>query len=43
MFKVFGFLSKKAGLEMQDFIDYYEKKHVPLIRSLHVSFKNADT
>jgi uncharacterized protein (TIGR02118 family) len=34
MFKVFGFLSKRAGMEMQDFIDYYEKQHVPLICSL---------
>ena len=34
MFKVFGFLSKKTGLSLQEFIDHYETKHVPLIRSL---------
>lgn len=34
MFKVFGFLSKKDGLSIQEFIDYYENKHVPLICSL---------
>jgi uncharacterized protein (TIGR02118 family) len=34
MFKVFGFLTKREGMQMQDFIDYYENKHVPLIRSL---------
>jgi uncharacterized protein (TIGR02118 family) len=34
MFKVFGFLTKKDGLGMQEFIDYYEDKHVPLICSL---------
>jgi EthD domain len=34
MFKVFGFLTKKNGLSMQEFIDYYESKHVPLICSL---------
>jgi uncharacterized protein (TIGR02118 family) len=34
MFKVFGFLTKKDGLSMQEFIDYYESKHVPLICSL---------
>jgi uncharacterized protein (TIGR02118 family) len=32
--KVFGFLAKREGMQMQDFIDYYEKNHVPLIRSL---------
>ena len=31
MFKVFGFLPKKDGLGTQEFIDYYENKHVPLI------------
>jgi hypothetical protein len=31
MFKVFGFLSKKEGMAIQAFIDYYEKHHVPLI------------
>jgi hypothetical protein len=34
MFRVFGFLSKKAGLSMPEFIDHYETKHVPLICSL---------
>jgi hypothetical protein len=34
VFKVFGFLTKRKGMQMQDFIDYYENKHVPLIRSL---------
>ena len=34
MFKVFGFLTKREGMHMQDFIDYYENKHVPLICSL---------
>ncbi len=31
MFKVFGFLSKKEGMAMREFIDYYENNHVPLI------------
>jgi hypothetical protein len=34
MFKIFGFLTKKDGLSMAEFIDYYENKHVPLICSL---------
>ena len=34
MFKVFGFLTKREGMEMQAFIDYYENHHVPLICSL---------
>jgi uncharacterized protein (TIGR02118 family) len=34
MFKVFGFLTKRNGLSMQEFIDYYETKHVPLICSV---------
>ena len=34
MFKVLGFLTKREGIEMQAFIDYYENKHVPLICSL---------
>jgi hypothetical protein len=34
VFKVLGFLTKKEGMKMQDFIDYYENKHVPLIRGL---------
>jgi hypothetical protein len=31
MFKVFGFLTEREGMQMQDFVDYYENKHVPLI------------
>jgi uncharacterized protein (TIGR02118 family) len=31
MFKVFGFLTKREDIQMQEFIDYYENKHVPLI------------
>ena len=34
MYKVFAFLTKKDGLRTQEFIDYYESKHVPLICSL---------
>ena len=34
MFRVLSFLTKKEGLEMQAFIDYYENRHVPLICSL---------
>jgi hypothetical protein len=34
MLKVFAFLTKKEGMEMQAFIDYYENKHVPMICSL---------
>jgi len=34
MFRVLGFLSMKDGMEMQEFIDYYEYHHVPLICSL---------
>lgn len=34
MFRVLGFLSMKDGMKMQEFIDYYEYRHVPLICSL---------
>jgi EthD domain len=34
MLKVLSFLTKREGIEMQAFIDYYESKHVPLILSL---------
>ena len=34
MLKVLGFLTKRAGMEMQAFIDYYENTHVPLICTL---------
>jgi uncharacterized protein (TIGR02118 family) len=34
MFKVIALLSKKPGLSRDEFIEYYETKHVPLIRKL---------
>jgi len=34
LFKVFGYLSKRADLETEAFIDHYEHTHVPLILSL---------
>jgi hypothetical protein len=34
MFTLFGFLTQKDGLRTQEFIDYYENQHVPLICSL---------
>ena len=34
MFRVFAFLTKREGLGMQEFIDYYEQKHIPLILRL---------
>jgi hypothetical protein len=34
MYKVFSFLSKKADLTVAEFVDYYERRHVPLILSL---------
>jgi hypothetical protein len=34
MFKVFGFLTRREGIETQAFIDYYENHHVPLICNL---------
>ena len=34
MFRVLGFLSMKDGMEMREFIHYYEYRHVPLICSL---------
>jgi uncharacterized protein (TIGR02118 family) len=34
MLKVFGFLTKREGIETQAFIDYYEHNHVPLVLSL---------
>jgi hypothetical protein len=34
MFKIMAFLSKREDIETRAFIDYYEKHHVPLIRSL---------
>jgi hypothetical protein len=32
--KVFAFLTRREGMLMREFIDYYESKHVPLICSL---------
>lgn len=34
MLKVFAFLTKRADVDTQAFIDYYENKHVPLVLSL---------
>lgn len=34
MFKYIAHIKKKVGMSRQDFIDYYENKHEPLIRSL---------
>ena len=42
MLKVLAFLNKKEDLETTAFIEYYEKKHIPLILSL-VSASPAST
>jgi len=34
MFKVIALLSRKPGSSREAFIEYYENRHVPLIRSL---------
>jgi len=34
MFKVFSYLKKREGLSLDQFQDYYENRHVPLILSL---------
>jgi uncharacterized protein (TIGR02118 family) len=34
MLKVYGFLTKRKGMETQAFIEHYEKNHVPLVLSL---------
>jgi EthD domain len=34
LFKVFGYLSKRADLDSEAFVDRYENVHVPLILSL---------
>ena len=34
MFKVFGFLKKREDLSTEEFKDYYENRHIPLILSL---------
>jgi hypothetical protein len=33
MIKVFGYLKRKPGLSPQEFADYYEHNHVPLVLS----------
>lgn len=33
MYRVFGFLTKRDGLSMPEFKDYYENHHVPLLLS----------
>jgi len=33
MYRVFGFLTKRDGLSMSEFKDYYENHHVPLLLS----------
>ncbi|MDC0713348.1 EthD domain-containing protein [Stigmatella sp. ncwal1] len=37
MLKVFSFLVRREGMTVQDFIDHYEKKHVPLVLSFVAS------
>jgi len=32
MFKILLFIKRKAGLTREEFIDYYENRHVPLVR-----------
>ena len=34
MFKCIALLRRKPGLSREDFIDYYERQHAPLIRRL---------
>jgi len=34
LFKVIALLKRKAGLSMEDFIDYYETHHAPLMARL---------
>jgi uncharacterized protein (TIGR02118 family) len=34
VFKMLAFLTKRAGMETGDFVDYYENHHVPLILKL---------
>ena len=33
MIKVFGYLKRKPGVSPQEFADYYEQNHVPLVLS----------
>ncbi len=34
MFKVFTYLTRRQGITREEFIDYYENHHVPLVLSL---------
>ena len=34
MYRIFGFLTKRDGMSMSEFKDYYENSHIPLILSL---------
>jgi uncharacterized protein (TIGR02118 family) len=34
MFKVFAYLTRRPGTTREEFIDYYENRHVPLVLSL---------
>jgi len=34
MYKCIALLKRKAGMSREEFIDYYETRHAPLIRSL---------
>ena len=34
MLKVYGFLTKRDGMDTRAFIEHYEKNHVPLVLSL---------
>lgn len=34
MFKILTFLTRKEGLEVEAFADYYENRHIPFILSL---------
>jgi hypothetical protein len=34
MFKLLAYLSKRNGMTMDEFVDYYENHHLPLILSL---------
>lgn len=34
MFKVLSYLVKRDGMTVDEFVEYYEKRHVPLILSL---------
>ncbi|MDJ0415371.1 EthD domain-containing protein [Rhodococcus opacus] len=33
-YKMVAFLAKREGLSMEEFVDYYERRHVPLVLSL---------